>query len=105
MDFPLYNTMANEAGNKKLTVAQRREFLKNVQKLDSVGMERVYLLIKHHYDSTRERSGEAELTNLKTPYDGEYTDGGITFDLEKLPQRLQQIIHHFAKKHLKISKE
>ena len=43
--FPLYNNLLQELPTKELTQKQKDEFIKNISKIDTNGLELIYSLI------------------------------------------------------------
>lgn len=87
-DLPLYDTLLREITDVDLTTAQKTETIKNIKKIDTAGHELLYVLIK--------------IYEHQFPFNNEMkqTKNDIKIDLEKLPNRLKQIIHRFSVKHL-----
>lgn len=97
-NFPLYDNLINETPSKALTVAQKKECLSNIQKFDTSGCELAYALIRT-YQAQHDKESE------RIPYSGTLEKNNLTFDLDKLPNKLKQILLHFSRKHLKRMKE
>lgn len=93
--FPFYDTMCKDTKNSDLTVKQKNEFISKIQSIDKNGAELVYALIRVYEINNEENSG-----TFKLPYCGKYVDKDMHFDLEKLPQKLRQILYKFVNIHV-----
>lgn len=97
MTFPLYQDLMKNTNEVPLTDEEKDELIKRIKKLDTLGHELVYALIRN-YQIEHE-------TTYEIPYDGKNLKLGLKFDLEKIPNRLSQIIFKFSEKHLEKMKE
>ena len=88
--------MSKDITNRDLTFKQKKEFIKNITRLDSAGIELCYVLIRI-YDLEHEEQS----STFKLPYDGKYINStDINFNLEELPPRLKQILYKFVQIHI-----
>ncbi len=102
INFPLYDTLISKNTTKRdITKKQKVTLVENLKKLDSMGQELVYVLIRI-YELKNE---EKDMSNYKLPYNGEYKDSDLTFNLEEFPKPLKRMLHEFCKMHLKTMKE
>ena len=95
MNFPLYNTLKTNVPKKDLTVSQKKSLVARIKDLDQEGYDLIFALIKCHY--TENKHGE----NLSLPYSAELEKDNISFDLNKLPNELKQILFKFVDIHSK----
>jgi hypothetical protein len=101
-NFPLYDNLIKEVKNEDLTTKEKETLVKNIKSIDDNGNELLYVLIKVY-----QFNNEYETTTYCTiPYDGKFVKKDIKFDLEKLPNKLKQIINKFVIMHMEtISKD
>jgi hypothetical protein len=92
MSFPLYTSFSS-VSEKPLTIAQKSEFMRNVKTMNTEGYELIYALIATFSSQTD------KFDPLTIPYEGVIKKGSIDFNLLKLPNKLQQILFKFMKKH------
>jgi hypothetical protein len=93
-NFPIYETLIKEIKNCDLTVKQKNDFMNKIQKLDEVGTEVCYVLIR-----VFEINHEDVSSTFKLPYNGKFIESDISFDLEKLPIKLRQLLYKFVSMH------
>jgi len=98
--FPLYDNLCKGISNTKLNTTQKKSFIKRVEKIDKSGYELVYALIKMYQMENNEGS-----TSFTLPYNGKYINNEMTFDLDEIPGKLQQILYKFLSAHLSKMKE
>lgn len=98
--FPLYDSLLKDIPETDLTVTQKRIFIKRVSKIDTNGHELVYALIRMYQVENNE-----ENTSFTLPYNGTYVENDISFDLDKLPNKLKQILFKFMGFHIDKMKE
>ena len=100
--FPLYNTLETRIAQKTtepdndtnpVNVVKSADFIKGVQSLDQDGLNKIYALIRY-YDQLH----NTERTEI--PFKGKIIDGELTFDLENIPIKLQNILYEFILLHL-----
>jgi len=93
VSFPLYDNIIKGIKNKDLTAKQKSDLTKRINDINDNGATLVYALIKTY--SINEGSKFSLL-----PYNGERRDqSGITFDLEKFPNKLKQVLYKFIDLH------
>lgn len=92
-NLPLYDTLYRETTDKDLTNSEKSSLVKNIKKMDKIGHELIYVIIKTY-----------ESSNGMT-YDLKQTKGDIKVDLDTLAIRLKQIIWKFSFVHLKKMEE
>lgn len=95
--FPLYDSLVKDIPNKKLLVKQKNELKQNISSFDTSGAELVYTLVRFYAKSQEE--------DEKYPYDSIEDTNKITFDIDKLPPKLQQILLKFSRMHIENMKE
>jgi len=98
--FPLYDNLSKNIANTKLNTAQKKSFIKRVEKIDKSGYELVYALIKMY-----QMENNHDNTSFTLPYSGKYINNEMTFDLDEIPGNLQQILYKFLSAHLSKMKE
>ena len=96
--FPLYDIISDGIPDKDLTRPQKKCFMKKIIKMDKDGESLIYTLIRVFHSK-----------NILSPDIGLYNsilDGtNISFDLEKFPNKLKQILYKFIGIHLNKMKE
>ena len=98
--FPLYDSLSKNILQSDLTSAQKRTFIKRIGKIDKNGHDLVYALIRmFQVENSDEDIG------FTLPYNGTHVNKDITFDLDKLPNTLKQILFKFLGVHLDKMKE
>ena len=105
MSFPLYTNIVTKTKGKKkdLSVKAKAEFIKKMNRMDAVGFELVYALIKTHEKSV---SQDDSFNTSIIPYNGVMKENDISFDIDDLPIALRHIIMTFIDMHLeKMSEE
>ena len=93
--FPLYNNLLTDISSKDLKTIEKRNFIKNIKKLDQNGFELIYVLIRVYYID------KEDSTSFTIPYGGKFVKEDIKFDLEVLPFTLKQILYKFIFMHIK----
>ena len=91
----LYDTFTKGVVAKEFTAHRKDDFLKLVKSLDHEGIKTFLLIIKFH---ELKDMPEAHTT---IPYSGKSDEAGITFDLDKLPLLLQNILYKFMEMYAK----
>lgn len=100
--FPLYDNMMNGLPKKKLLIKEKKDLVVNIGKLDNQGMNLVYTLIRYYFNNSEQEDNNR---NCCLPYEGEFINEDIQFDLEKFPLELNQLLFKFVKLHLQKMKE
>ena len=95
MAVSVYETFLKGVVSKELSVHKKEEFLKMVKNLDEEGIKTFLLLIKFHELKIN------PTTSTLIPYEGTNTEDEITFDLEKIPTLLQNVLYKFMELHIK----
>ncbi len=99
--FPLYSIIAEKVTENELTKAQKTKLVNEINSLDDDGHSIIYALIKNHY-SVQENFDK---NKKNKPYDCVFTDKNVQIDINMLPNKLQQIMKEFTKKHLRKMKD
>jgi hypothetical protein len=94
-EFPLYDRLLIGLPVGPLTRIRKKTFVSSVSKLDTNGHELVYALIRMH--QIQHEDDRADL-----PWKGSVKSTGIEFDLNDMPNILQQILFKFAKTHMTV---
>jgi len=97
--FPLYTSLSVNLPNKSLTARQKQEFINKTKTMDQEGHELIYALMRVFF---LENEGCSPYNIL---YGGQYTGKNIMFDLDNIPEKLQQLLYKFSKIHVKKMKE
>lgn len=92
--FPLYNTIISDVRNRDLTEKQKEKLVNKIKSLDQEGKDLIYLLIRFY-----ELDSNESLDSLSLPYGGVISGGELTFDLDKFPNKLKQVLHKFVNAH------
>lgn len=91
--FPLYNVISKDIKNKDLTAKQKIEFIKKIDTMDENSIKLIYALIRAY--SLNDGSKFCLI-----PYGGnKINQSDISFDLEKFPNKLKQILYKFIDVH------
>lgn len=98
--FPLYDSLIKDIKQTDLTSQQKKSFLKKILKIDSNGQDLIYALIRMY----QIENGEENIGFI-LPYNGNYVENDIHFDLDKFPIDLKQILFKFLGVHIKKMKE
>lgn len=98
MNFPLYDTLYSQASETDLTEKEKIELIKDLSKIDTIGSELIYALIKSYQINN-------DKDVYKVPYEGISKKGECSFDLEKLPSKLKRILQNFVNKHFQKTME
>ena len=99
--FPLYDNLSKDLPETDLTMAQKRSFVKKIEKIDLSGHELIYALIRFHQTK---RVDEENIT-YSLPYEGSYIGNDINFNIDNLPICLKHILLKFLTMHLIKMKE
>jgi len=91
----LYDTFTKGVIAKEFTAHKKDDFLKLVKSLDPEGIKTFLLIIKVH------EMKDIPETQATIPYSGTSDETGITFDLEKIPVLLQNILYKFMEMYTK----
>lgn len=100
--FPLYDNLYKNATNKDLTLTQKKNFVKYVDKLNINTKELLYALIKIYYIENGEN-------NTDVPYSGKILNSSenkedLQWDLQNFPKNLRQILNNFLLMNIDIQK-
>lgn len=98
-NFPLYDNLVKDAKDEDLDSKEKKALVKNINKIDENGSELLYVLIKVYHINN-----ECEHASYTIPYDGKFVKKDLKFDLEKIPNKLKQIIQKFVNMHIDSSK-
>jgi len=74
--------------------------MSKIKSIDEKGSELIYALIR-----VFQMENSDDITTFKLPYDGKYSKNDMKFDLNKLPNKLKQILYKFVKLHTETMKE
>jgi hypothetical protein len=94
--FPLYTSLSIDIQKKDLTIVEKKEFIKNIKKLDQNGHDLIYALIRIFY-----LDKEDNISGFTLPYGGKFIKNDLRYDLESLPCKLKQLINKFIFMHIK----
>ena len=98
--YPLYDNLSKDVNDIDLTITQKRILIKRIPKIDKYGHELIYALIRMYQYENKE-----ENTSFTLPYNGEYKDDNVCFNIDKLPNKLKQILFKFSGIHVDKMKE
>lgn len=90
MNFPLYNIIHEKLQDnlQPLSKQEKDKIISKIKKLDNIGHEHLYALIKvHHLENENE---------FQTPYNMKLLKMGLRVDIDNLPIELQYIIKGFV---------
>ena len=94
-NFPLYDNLIKDVKDVDLTAKEKESTIKKIKNINENGNELLYVLIKVYHINN-----ECEHTNYTIPYNGKFVKKDLKFDLEKLPNKLKQIIKNFIDMHV-----
>ena len=108
MSFPLYDTLIANLPKKDLTQREKEMVVRHIKKYDSTIHQRIYALIRcHQLQTSRDISlipyeglaTRSEVRQFVSDDSLQTTDtlSDVSFDLEKLPIDLKQMILKFCK--------
>ena len=98
--FPLYDRLSKDIPKRDLTAAQKRSFIKKIDKIDQNGHELVYAIIRMYQMENNEES-----TSFTVPYNGTFLENNVNFDLNNFPKNLKIILFRFLDIHIGKMKE
>jgi hypothetical protein len=101
--FPLYDNLSKDIPEDDLTLAQKRNFVKRVDKSDQEGHNLIYALIKMY--NIEEKDDDDTNTSFTLPYNGLYVERDILFDIDNFPIPLKHILYRFSTAHVVKMKE
>ena len=101
MSFPLYDNLSKNILKRDITLKQKNDFLIKVGSINKTGRDLLYALVKfyhihHEYD---------EVCSQNVPYNGEYKNNAVTWDLLDIPVKLRHILYRFLIIHTKSMEE
>lgn len=99
VSFPLYDTVLSgfdDFESIKNEPVDRSKLVKNIHALDQDGKNKVYALIRY-YDNQKQE----EEPSYGLPFNGQFIENELIFDLEHFPNPLQHILMEFTRIHLK----
>ena len=94
--FPLYDRISKDITDTDLSKSQKELFIKRINRMDTEGHELTYALIRMYQVENNE-----ENTSFTLPYSGIYSGNDVVFDIDKLPNKLTQILFKFLYIHIK----
>ena len=99
--FPLYDNLNQKTENitEVLSTEEKKKLSENIKKIDTDGHKMIYALIRYYQMKHNQNNG------VDLPYSSKKQKSGYKFDIDYLPQQLQQILFHFSKIHLNKMKE
>ena len=100
-NFPLYDSLCHDLPTEELTAKEKDEFMKLIKKVDQLGYELIYALIRvYQFENTDERN------SCTLPFGGKYIENNdITFHLDDIPLALRHILLKFLRLHINTMKE
>lgn len=98
-NFPLYDSLNSKIDDAQssidLNIKEKDEFIRLVKKMDNVGYELIYVLIRvYQLENTEDKS------TFKLPFGGKFIKDDIKFDLNEMPIRLKHILNEFVHMHI-----
>jgi hypothetical protein len=99
--FPLYDNLNQQTENvsEMLSSIDKTMLSENIKKIDNDGHKMIYALIRYFQMKHSQNNG------IDLPYSSKKQKSGYKFDIDCLPQQLQQILFMFSKIHLNKMKE
>ena len=89
----LYSNLKKDS-RKSLSTLEKEEFINKVSALDEKGIEIIYVIIKM-----------CEMENNLKQTEVKISDKELKFDLDKLPDMLQNMLYKFVKIHISTMEE
>jgi hypothetical protein len=96
-DFPLYELLYDKSSDNSLSTQEMVELIENVKGLDKSGMNMIFVLIRIY--SLKNATKDESIHDV--PYNGQKMEGDVKFDIRHFPNRLNHMLLHFSKMHLK----
>lgn len=95
MSFPLYNTIINNNifKKKKLSIANKKDFINMLKDISDETNELIYALIKYHHIIKNQNGDHLYDSIIKINETSKLQD--ITFDLKFIPDSLLVILYKF----------
>lgn len=92
MSFPLYNTLLQSitGTNSGEETVDKVKLIKSINQMDQDGHNKVYALIRYYC-----------INNNVSMTEMNWNDDEFTFNLDKFPVELQQVLSEFGKLHTK----
>lgn len=98
IDFPLYDSLETTVQIKDLTVKQKKEFIENIENIDTKGAELIYALIEVYHIKN-----DDSVEHL--PYKGTENNNNLSWYIGDIPIKLRQILYKFVTMHIKSMEE
>lgn len=93
----LYKSLILNLPKKDLTVANKKDFIEKISKMDKDGHLLVYSLIKNYFVN----NNKADNSALLIPYNGIKNDCKVEFNFLDFPIELRQLLYKFVVLHMK----
>jgi len=99
--FPLYDNLNQQTENISNALSSNEKILlsDNIKKIDNDGHKIIYALIRYFQMKHFQNNG------IDLPYSSKKQKSGYKFDIDCLPNQLQQILFLFSKIHINKMKE
>lgn len=98
--FPLYDSLSKTIPEVDLSTSEKKSFIKCFEKIDHEGHELVYALIRMYQMVNNEQN-----MSFTLPYDGKFINNDISFNLDRFPITLKQILAKFLSVHIEKMEE
>ena len=89
--LPIYDYLESISSNNNLSEKKKEEFINSIKNMNLKDLEIIYAIIKIHFINYSSTS------TYILPYGGKQQKGGIKFDLDLLPGKLQNMLYNFFK--------
>lgn len=99
--FPLYDNLLQDLPTKELTQKQKDEFIKNISKIDTNGLELIYSLIHFYFIRNEEYSSIVDVPYNGTKVENENDKYDVSWDIDNFPVKLKQLLYKFVSMHIK----
>jgi hypothetical protein len=97
ISFPLYDTLVStiQISPDKDEPIDKNKLVKWIQSFDQDGFNKTYALIRYH--GLNDNNQEPD----NIPFGGYFSENGeLLFDLDRIPNTLQQVLYQFSKLHI-----
>lgn len=93
----LYKSLILNISKKDLSVANKKDFINKIEKIDKDGQLLVYLLIKNYFINNNPEVNSASVI----PYNGIKNNDKVEFNFLDFPNELKQLLYKFVILHMK----
>ena len=96
--LPVYELLFSQCSDQDLTPEQKTFFVTNIDRIDTPITDLFYMIIRVYFN-THGNTAHA------LPYDAKVIKKGVKFQLNRLPNKLQQMLFKFLEQNLELQQE